>query len=68
MQKLYQLESLANKYQTAIDKGTLSIANQEKLTKSNLRSYEDDIIELNTEIKNLKNQIQLLKRKNDEII
>ena len=46
----------------------IKLANQEKLTKSNLRSYEDDIIELNTEIKNLKNQIQLLKRKNDEII
>ena len=46
----------------------IKLANQEKLTKSNLRSYEDDIIELNSEIKNLKNQIQLLKRKNDEII
>ena len=46
----------------------IKLANQEKLTKSNLRSYEDDIVELNSEIKNLKNQIQFFKRKNDEII
>ena len=39
---------------------------QEKMSKSNLHSYEEDIAELNTEIRNNKNQIELLKRKKEE--
>ena len=46
----------------------IKLSNQEKIAKSNLRAFEDDIAELNSEIKNLRNQVQFLKRKNDEII
>ena len=46
----------------------IKLGNQEKIAKSNIRTYEEDINELNSEIKNLKNQIEFLKRRNDEII
>ena len=46
----------------------IKLGNQEKITKSNIRNFENDIEELNTEIKNLKNQLQIFQRRNDEII
>ena len=46
----------------------IKLGNQEKIAKSNIRNYEEDIVELNNEIRQLKNQIDLLKRRNDEII
>ena len=46
----------------------IKLGNQEKIAKSNIRSYEEDMGELNSEIRNLKNHIEALKRRNDEII
>ena len=46
----------------------IKLGNQEKIAKSNTRTYEEDIGELNTEIRNLKNHIEMLKRRNDELI
>mgnify|MGYP002868452324 FL=1 len=46
----------------------IKLGNQEKIAKSNTRTYEEDIGELNNEIRNLKNHIEMLKRRNDELI
>ena len=46
----------------------IKLGNQEKMAKNNSRTYEEDIGELNTQIRNLKNQIDFLKRRNDELI
>ena len=46
----------------------IKLGNQEKMAKNNSRTYEEDISELNSQNRNLKNQIDLLKRRNDEII
>ena len=46
----------------------IKLGNQEKIAKSNIRNCEEEINELNTEIRNLKNQIELLKKRNDEIM
>jgi chromosome segregation ATPase len=46
----------------------IKLVNQEKIAKSNTRTYEEDMGELNLEIRNLKNHIEALKRRNDELI
>ena len=46
----------------------IKLGNQEKIAKNNSLTYEEDIGQLNLEIRNLKNQLELHKHKNDEII
>jgi chromosome segregation ATPase len=46
----------------------IKLNNQEKLNKTNMRTYEEEINDLKNEIKNLKNQNDILKRKSDDYI
>ena len=46
----------------------IKLNNQEKLSKTNSYTYEEEINELKNEIKNLKSQNDMLKRKNDDYI
>ena len=46
----------------------IKLNNQEKLNKTNMRTYEEEINDLKNEIKNLKNQNDILKRKTDDYI
>jgi len=46
----------------------VKLDNLEKISKTNTHSYEEEVNELNSEIKKLKNEISILKRKNDELL
>ena len=46
----------------------IKLNNQDKLNKTNMRTYEEEINDLKNEIKNLKNQNDILKRKTDDYI
>ena len=46
----------------------IKLDNQEKIAKTNSRTYEEEINELNSENKNLKNQLDLLKSKNEDLL
>ena len=46
----------------------IKLNNQEKLNKTNMHTYEEEINDLKNEIKNLKNQNDNLKRKTDDYI
>ena len=45
----------------------VKLDNLEKISKTNAHSYEEEVNELNSEIKKLKNEISILKRKNDDM-
>ena len=62
-----KIEQMKEEYNTKEELYKVKLNNQEKITKSNLHSYEEEINDLKNEIIKLKNQLDISKKKNDEI-
>ena len=58
---------MKEEYNTKEELYKVKLNNQEKITKSNLHSYEEEINDLKNEIIKLKNQLDISKKKNDEL-
>ena len=62
-----KIEQMKEEYNTKEELYKVKLNNQEKITKSNLHSYEEEINDLKNEIIKLKNQLDISKKKNDEL-
>ena len=62
-----KIEQMREEYKTKEELYKVKLNNQEKISKSNLHSYEEEINDLKNEINRLKNNLDNMKKKNDEL-
>ena len=63
-----KIEQMREEYNTKEELYKVKLNNQEKISKTNINTYEEEINELKNEINKLKNQLDISKKKNDELI